>query len=255
MKTLQKTLISAIAAATLAPISAMADIEDRIERSFKFDSNGSISLDNINGDVTIKGCDCDEVTIVAVVEASDQKTRDRIHVEIDASDSRIDIDTRYEKQDRRWSFGNNYSSVTYNLTVPKNVKLRGIELVNGDLDIIGVRGEIEAELVNGSVESDSMSGDAHISTVNGEMTLTYLDTSDVDTINLESVNGSIDLRLPQDVSADIEAETVSGRISNEFGIHVEKGKWVGSSMRGTIGSGDIRVTLENVNGRIRVRQN
>ena len=38
-------------------------------------------------------------------------------------------------------------------------------------------------------------------------------------------------------SAEIRAETVNGRISNDFGIEVKKGKYVGSSMNGSIGGG------------------
>src|SRR5206468_6771703 len=71
-------------------------------------------------------------------------------------------------------------------------------------------------------------------------------------IDLESVNGSVLLTLPSDSSADVEASTVSGRISNDFGIQVSDHQYVGHSLRGQLGGGGTRIKLENVNGRIEI---
>jgi DUF4097 and DUF4098 domain-containing protein YvlB len=71
-----------------------------------------------------------------------------------------------------------------------------------------------------------------------------------DEISLSSVNGTIEVFL--DGSAEIEAETVNGRIRNDFGIEVKKGKYVGSSMSGSIGGGGPAIEIETVNGGIRV---
>ena len=76
-----------------------------------------------------------------------------------------------------------------------------------------------------------------------------------DDIQMESVNGRVELFLPGGAAADVEAETVNGRIRNDFGIDVHKGKYVGSTMRGTIGSGGARITLETVNGSISLSGN
>ena len=54
-------------------------------------------------------------------------------------------------------------------------------------------------------------------------------------------------------SADVRAETVNGRISNDFGIEVHKGKYVGSSMNGAVGAGGPTIELETVNGAIHLR--
>ena len=51
---------------------------------------------------------------------------------------------------------------------------------------------------------------------------------------------------------DVRAETVNGRLSNDFGIEVKKGRYVGASMNGTIGGGGPRIDLETVNGSIHI---
>jgi len=61
------------------------------------------------------------------------------------------------------------------------------------------------------------------------------------------------LTLPSDASADLEASTVSGRISNEFGLGVNNHRYVGHDLRGQLASGGTRIRLSNVNGRIEIR--
>ena len=73
-------------------------------------------------------------------------------------------------------------------------------------------------------------------------------------VTLESVNGSLELSIPGYADADVEAETVHGRIKNDFGLEAERGRWVGSSLKGTLGRGGARIELENVNGSINIRQ-
>jgi DUF4097 and DUF4098 domain-containing protein YvlB len=72
-------------------------------------------------------------------------------------------------------------------------------------------------------------------------------------IKLDSVNGSIDLTIPSDSRAEIEASTVSGGIENDFGLHVNRHTYVGHDLRGELGDGGPRIKLENVNGRIEIR--
>jgi DUF4097 and DUF4098 domain-containing protein YvlB len=67
------------------------------------------------------------------------------------------------------------------------------------------------------------------------------------------VNGSIDLTIPSDSRAEIEASTVSGGIENDFGLHVNRHTYVGHDLRGELGDGGPRIKLENVNGRIEIR--
>lgn len=231
-----------------------ADVTDTIERTIDFNEDGKIRLSNINGNVSIRACDCSQVNLVAEIEASSQEMRDRISVEIDSSESHLYVRTKYRKRGERPSWNNEHSEVTYTLTVPNQVNLNDIELVNGDLNVEGISGELNADLVNGELESDGGSSSTRVNMVNGDMTIKFDSLSHAKHIDLDSVNGRINLYLPADANATIDAETVSGKISNEFGIQVRKHKYVGSDMRGTIGNGDVRISLENVNGKIAVNR-
>lgn len=250
MITKLKKLIPALVIASASGLVS-ADITDTIDKSYDFDANGRISLSNVNGDVTIAACDCNQVRLVATITASDQETRDRISVKIKSSNSKLSVKTKYENND---DYKNNgHSKVVYQLSVPNEVSLDSISLVNGDLKIERVTGELDVELVNGDLESDGMTSNTDVSLVNGDMNLTFANLSNAKKIKLESVNGAIVVRLPSDANVDVSAETVSGNISNDFGLHVNKGKYVGSDMHGQLGDGSVSLSMDNVNGKIRLK--
>jgi len=232
---------------------ASANVTDVIEKSYGFDKNGKISLSNINGNVTITSCDCESVKLTATIKASDQETRDRISVKINASESALSIKTKYAKNKNHQGNRNNHSEVVYQLNVPNDVVLDQIDLVNGDLKITGVTGALNAELVNGELESDGMTSNTKVEMVNGDMEITFSNLSQAEKIKLESVNGNIVVNLPTGANVNVSAETVSGQISNDFGIKVHKGRYVGSDMRGVVGDGSVSLSMENVNGQIQLK--
>lgn len=247
----QTGIISTFLAVTISTV-ANADVNDTIEESFDFNSDGRIQLSNINGDVSINACDCSQVNLRADISASDQTLRDRISVKIQHNDSTLNVETKYKQHaDNHRNHG--HSKVTYTLSVPNDVQLNDIDLVNGNLYINRVSGSLNADLVNGKLISDGQTRSTSVDTVNGKIKIHFSDLSHAENINLETVNGDIEIYLPTNANAMLEAQTISGRLSNDFGIEVIKHKYVGSEMKGTIGSGDVKIKLENVNGKIAVK--
>lgn len=251
MTNLKRTGLITVAISTILSAAAIADVSDKIEKNYDFNSNGRIQLSNINGDVTINACDCSQVTLSAEIKASSQEMRDRISIEIENNDSHLNIQTKY-KDNRGSSWHNESSEVIYALSVPNNVRLETIELVNGDLNINGITGALEAELVNGDLKSDGATNSTHVEMVNGSMEIHFDKLDNTQKVELEAVNGNIAIYLPSDADATIDAETVSGKITNDFDLKVIKHKYVGSEMRGKIGNGNANIQLENVNGKISV---
>ncbi|MCP4903337.1 MAG: DUF4097 family beta strand repeat protein [bacterium] len=215
-----------------------------------------MSLENINGNVEFEVWGAQEVRVLAVKEASSQKRLDGLKVEVQASGDSIVIDTEYPSSRSRGWFGGDkgHAKVTYTITVPTNARLRDVELVNGRLEITGVEGGVEASTVNGRIGASALMGTVELETVNGRIEADCGNLSRGDHVRLESVNGTIELYLPGSASARLDVETVNGSIKNDFGIEVKKGKWVGRSMSGDIGGGDVPIDISTVNGSIRVFQ-
>jgi len=138
--------------------------------------------------------------------------------------------------------------------VPRGARLDGAELVNGSLEIEGVQGDVRASLVNGRVKASGLAGDVRISCVNGEMEVNVTALAASRGVNLNSVNGSIVLVVPSGASAQVRASTLHGKITNDFGLTVDEGQFVGRSLDGQIGSGGPRINLNNVNGSITIKR-
>lgn len=214
-------------------------------------ADGRVSLENVNGDVTIEAWDQADVRIEAVKKARSQEALDAAEIRVDARDGSIHVETRY---DRQWNRGRDAASVDYTLYVPRDARLDEIELVNGSLTVSGVAGDLAASLVNGEVKASGLTGNTEISTVNGRLEVALAELDADRSIELSSVNGSLQLRVPGYAGADVRASTVHGGIDNDFGLEVDRSELVGRKLRGALGGGGARVDLSNVNGSISILQ-
>jgi len=242
-----------VASLLLASV-AIADVKETEEFSFEIDSGGRISLENINGDIRIAGGDGDQVKVTAHKSAGSQEYLDELKVVIDAKSDYIRIETRHPKSESSiFHWGDNGSgSVSYELTVPEGVNLDEVSTVNGDVDISAVSGSVKAETVNGDLEALNLASDVNLETVNGGINAGFTSLGGNQRVSAEAVNGQIVLNLPANASARVNAETVNGSIdADDFGLEPEKG-FVGRDLEGEIGGGDARISLDTVNGSIRI---
>jgi DUF4097 and DUF4098 domain-containing protein YvlB len=259
MKTTEKIAVIVFALLFVAAWGFSADrYQEVIDQTYQLTAGGSVALENVNGDVSIEVWERDEVHVHAVKSAGSQELLDELKVEIDADPSAVRIHTEYpssrrsKDRDHDHSFEGNHTKVEYTLTVPRTAKIDDVDLVNGSLLIVGVEGGVEASTVNGNIVVREGAGPAELETVNGGIELRVDRVAFDDEIALETVNGTIDLYLARSAGAEIRAETVNGRLSNDLGIDVRKGKYVGASFDGTVGGGGPRIDLETVNGSIAV---
>jgi len=256
MKHSLKKQIALATALSLSSISAVyADVEETIEKSFDVSEQATLRLANINGAVEIQGWNKNEIKVTALITADDQEGIDRINVDISKNSNGVRVETEHEKQS---SWGRNHQSgrVDYTVMVPFGASLTDIELVNGSLIIDKVQGEIKADTVNGSINVKGIADDLELNSVNGSIKATYQQTDQqVDDIELTTVNGSIKLYMPHELNATIDAETMHGSIKTAFGLSSEKKMFSGRSLSGSVGTGDIRINLESVNGSIKVMKN
>jgi len=236
----------ATAFALLAALPAIASVTQEFHRTVPLSADGRVSLNNINGDVEITGWARNEVQIDALKTAPDQQRLDNMQIQVNSTSNSVEIETRYPAH-----LNNNAGSIHYTLHVPQNARIDKVSLVNGSLEVQKLSGEVNASLVNGKLRASDLEGTADLATVNGTLEADYSSLNNVREIALKSVNGSIDLRLPQSPNAEVSANSVNGGISTDFPLTV-KGHFVGKSMSGTLGSGGMKIELNNVNGSIHI---
>lgn len=239
--------------------SAQEQLREEFHKTYPLSASGRVALENIQGNVKIQVWDRNEVKVDAVKSAYTRDLLNEAEIEIESSGDSLRIHTQYpdgnltfnSSGSRRYQ---NPATVEYTLTVPRNARLNSIELVNGDLDIEGIAGEINASSVNGHVTARDLKGEAKLATINGELEATFEQLDESKPVSLGSVNGSVVLIIPSDSNVIIKAGTVSGAITNDFGLPVRRGDYVGRELYGQIGRGGARIKLGNVNGGIKIRR-
>ncbi len=246
---------------SLLPLAARAadrqgNFTEEFHQTYALSAQGRIKLENVNGPVHISAWDRNEVKVDAVKRAGSKERLDEVKIQVDASKDDLAIRTEYPSHDRTfWNDDrhDNPASVEYTLTVPRRANLDEIKLVNGALDVQDVAGEVRASCVNGRIQARNLQGRTHLNTVNGELEAS-MDRLPSLPVELSSVNGTLRVTLPSDSRAVLEASTISGNISDDFGLPVSRHQFVGRSMHAELGRGGTRVKLSSVNGRIEIRR-
>ena len=231
-------------------------VTEEFHQTYPLSATGRVSLGNINGGVKIKVWDRAAVQVDAIKKAYRRDRLSEAKIEVTSTEENIRIKTEYPDENQNFRSGegryNNPAIVEYSLTVPRKATLESIELINGQLDIDGVEGNVKASSINGPVTARGLMGEARLSTVNGPLQATFTQLDETKLISLASVNGNLTVVIPSNANASVRASTVHGSISNDFGIQVKHGEYVGHNLDAQIGTGGPRVKLTNVNGTISI---
>jgi len=245
-----------LGAALAISMSASAqELREEFHQTYPIAANGSVSLRNLSGAVHITTWNQNAVKVDAIKTARTQERLQEAKIVVENTADRVVIRTRYP--DRNWDDGDDdhdgrsLASVEYSLTIPAGASIDEVKLVSGDVDIKGVGGEVRVSSVSGNVNAEGLKGRADISSVSGDVKVTFNRASS--RMTLKSVSGDVIALLPTDASVEVSANTVSGDISNEFGLDVEHGKYVGHHLTGRIGNGEGNLELHSVSGEIKVR--
>jgi DUF4097 and DUF4098 domain-containing protein YvlB len=234
------------------------EVREDFQQTYPLSANGRFSLENLNGGARISVWDRAEVQVSAVKRAYRRERLAEAKIEINATADAVRVRTVYpdwnqtftDEQKGRY---NNPALVDYTIMVPRSARLESVDLVNGSLEVDGVEGDIKASSVNGKLVARGLAGVAKLSTVNGSLEATFNKLDEAKPISLGSVNGNVTLIIPSDSNAVVRAGTVHGEISDEFGLNVQHGDYVGHELYGQLGTGGPRIKLGNVNGRISIK--
>ncbi len=197
-----------------APWYSVGDYE-----SLDLKMGGTLSLENIDGNIDISGWDKDRVKVYAEKRTPFSSDRRVIWQPIGRFIPKIDIDQiedfvkiktlPTESNDNRFT-------VDYFLNVPQHIHLRDIVARRGDIIISDLYGEAFIELEQGEIKVDNFSGSLHVSLGVGSVETSLMDLRQEDEIRISAEEGDIIVYLQKDVQAQIEASTLEGKVTNEF---------------------------------------
>jgi hypothetical protein len=207
-------------------------------------AGGAFRLRNVNGRVSLSTWDKAQVEIDAEKKASSEQALRQIEIEISDGRDYVDVSTRTP----RGFFGRHV--VDYDVRVPQGVRVE-VETVNGLIALEGPLASTRAKTVNGSVEVEDARGEVEAEAVNGRIKVQSAAAAAADRYRLSTTNGSVELRLPREVSGSFEAHAVNGTISTDLPLRVE-GRFGPKRLSGQLGSGGGRYELRTVNGSVAI---
>ncbi len=242
--------------APAAVVTRQGDETEKFEQSYPLTANGRVNVSNVNGSIVVEAWERNEVRLEATKIADTKEALADVQIKVDSRADYLSVEADYDtwRRDRGEKNWKNHGKleVQFRLSVPRGAVLDGIETVNGSVTVSNFVNITKASAVNGNVNATNLRGTASLETVNGEVVADFDRLETGSKISLETVNGRVNLVLPSDANATLKADSLNGPIKNDFGLPVRKGKYVGYDMYGRVGSGDVQIKLESVNGSLTV---
>jgi len=221
---------------------------EEIEQTIGFDNVYDISIDNVDGDIEIEAIENREEISVKVIKQIDALDENKGHESLIAKDYSKSIEIKQLRDNDRIIYKTEVPDtvpqgilsvrVNYYLSVPQdiavvirngrgNVTIAGINgsqdigAANGTVELRGILGQFQVIVVNGSIKGDIwLNGASEFSTTAGSIDLDILDTLSFP-LTLDVTDGDINLRLPLEYSADLEAQCENGRVISEIPLTIE----------------------------------
>jgi hypothetical protein len=213
-----------------------------------FDAPSSLAVDGgTNGGVTVEGWGGDVVEVRAKVWANARSLEraEEIADEVEPRMVRGRLTADGPDTGRRESWG-----VSWEVRVPYDTDL-DIETFNGGIAVSDVTGRIRFEALNGGVHLTEVGGDVVGRTTNGGLHIELVgSTWEGEGIDVETTNGGVTLRVPEDYSARLETGTVNGGIDIDFPVTVQ-GR-VGRRLTTTLGEGGPTIRAFTTNGGVHI---
>lgn len=251
----------ALALATAALAAAPAEAQD-FAWNGRIAPGQTVEIKGVNGAIRALPAEGDAV-IVDAVKRGRRSDPDEVEIVVIEHDEGVTICAVYptpwgERANEcapgnrgRMSSRDNDVQVEFTVRVPADVHLAA-RTVNGRVEAQGLGGDVLVNTVNGNVEIET-AGTAEAQTVNGSIRATLGRADWSGEIRFKTVNGSITVELPVDLNADVQAVTLNGDITTDFPIEVQ-GRLVRRRLNGRVGQGGRELSLETVNGAIRIRK-
>jgi DUF4097 and DUF4098 domain-containing protein YvlB len=228
----------------------------------------------VSGSITVTaGTGRDIVVSTGDAEAGRRAARDAAPPGMTRIGARTGLDVEEDHNVVTISAGSFTSRSGANLTieVPVNTNLQ-LRTVNGPvIDVTGVNGDLEIENNNGSIKLTNVSGSVVAHTLNGAVTVSMDRITGNKPMSFTSMNGKIDVTLPDDTKARLRLKSDNGSIFSDFDVKLEadlnkpvvedtrtqNGKYkisIDKAVTGTINGGGPEYTFQTMNGNILIHK-
>ena len=211
---------------------------------------GSIDVDpGLNGGVSVYGWDQANALIRARVRTNAESDAEAAalagQVRIEAAGGKVRAEGPPIRDRESWS-------VTFQVFVPHDSRV-SVRTTNGGIALGDLTGVVRFEALNGGVALRSLGGDVRGHTTNGGLSVALNGRQwNGEALDVYTVNGGVNMRIPADYSAQLETGTEHGGLSVDYPVTVV-GK-VSKQLAVTLGAGGPLVRAVTTNGGVRIQQ-
>ncbi|MFH1844832.1 MAG: DUF4097 family beta strand repeat-containing protein [bacterium] len=232
-KRILTTTISTLLILLTATVAAgWEDVDETREAS----ADGTVTIKNISGSVTVVGWDRDEVHVGGTLgdgtERLDFERRgDRVRIEVVVPRRSHNVEGSFLTIHLPHGSELDVATVSADIDVKEVTGVVYLESVSGDIEVVGEMAELETESVSGTIELRVQCAEVSAGTVSGDIDL----RDGLGDVSVQSVSG--DIEVEGGLFVHLDGSTVSGNI-------VFRGDLAGDgSYRFESHSGDIRLYL------------
>jgi Putative adhesin len=202
-----------------------------------------------NGGIRVRGWERTDVVlrarIVGYADTNEQARQLTSQVRIETGGGQIRARGPARGGEHHWS-------VSFELNVPQRSDLT-LRTVNGGITIADLHGTVKFKATNGGVRLENVAGDVTGQTSNGGLNIDLNGNRwDGNGLDVATHNGGINLRIPSDYSAELEAGTTNGGLRVDFPITVQGA--VNRHINTTLGAGGPKIRAVTHNGGINIRR-
>lgn len=255
-------LFSAFLLVVTIPSSTYAQAQ-RISDTVSLDPDGSVSIDNHEGNITVTTWDRDAVQYEVEIDApegSDELRNTEIEVDHSSGSLRLATTQRNRDDDGSWFSWNNGSdipNVHYTVQMPRTARLT-IDDHESDINVTGLQAELRIDTHEGPIRITDQQGEVTIDSHESRMDLANItgrltiDMHDGDVVvdnlrgafELDTHDGSADVTFAE-LTDDVEIDTHDARIMltlvGDAGFDLRTDFSDDADLRGTFDLASVRV--------------
>lgn len=264
--------------------------EQVLNKEFSIKTPGLLTIDNLDGSITIKAGNQPKIFVSAIKRAAHEDDLDEITLDVRHHESSLHCTTKYDQKDIK-------GGVDYTLVIPANMNLE-LTTRDGSITVNGIQGTIKATTKNGNIEliapkkrvkaetkktgaitihqpgnvvsAHTTKGAISIydaqhsidaTSEQGIIEVSYKQVPNSSRIDAKSTMGDILLYLPESTNAQVKAYTEKGGIRCDHDIAIKpfttqlnNKTWnkLKKEVHGTIGSGEATINARSKYGSIKI---
>ena len=254
------------------------------QKNYPLAPGGAINIANVSGEISISGYNGTGVTVTAkrvgrdanVVQILDQSTPGKVMLGVqyphdggnyDASVNfvvQVPSGPNYQFESLSTASGDikvsgvagdlHAKTASGDVTIGPMIGSVDVKTASGDVEITDVQGTVKASAASGDVKIHGVAGTVNASTASGDVDVELIRIEGTGDLKFSSASGDVTVKVPAQLSAQVEMSTVNGSVKTDFPLTIEelKPNERGQKATGLLGSGAVKLTISTASGDVKL---